>query len=200
MLYLHRKNKIMHFKNTILLLFVVCLGTSVSAQKYLSTGKAVVTEEWNGNQFTSEKTFAENISEAPQFGILSNLLENETLRNRLENNEMVTIFAFTDAPFEQMTEKSRDSILVNTKLTNAMVRYLAVAGRVDSNSLKKEAEKNGGQTSIKTLNGQLLGIKESNGKLQLVDSENRTATIIASDFYHKNGLFHIVNGLIFPEM
>lgn len=188
----------MHFKNTILLLFIACLGTTVSAQKYLSTGKVEVSKEWEGNNFTSTKTFTENITEAPQFKILAKLLKNDILRHKLENEEMVTIFAMTDASFLQLSEKSRDSILGNTALINSMVKYLAVPGRIDSNSLQQEVTKNGGKTSMKTLDGQTLSIRKSNGNLQLVDSENRTATIIASDFYHKNGFFHIVSGLIFP--
>ncbi len=188
----------MRFKNTFLLLFIVFLGTTVSAQKYISAGKAEVSKEWEGNNFISTKTFAENIAEAPQFTVWTKLLKNEPLRESLENKEMVTIFAMTDTAFMELPKKSRDSILGNTKLMNSMVKYLTIPGRVDSNSLKEEVKKNGGKTSMKTLEGQTLGIKESNGELQLFDSENRTATIIASDFYHKNGFFHIVSGLIFP--
>ena len=188
----------MRFKNTFLLLFIVFLGTTVSAQKYISAGKAEVSKEWEGNNFISTKTFAENIAEAPQFTVWTKLLKNEPLRESLETKEMVTIFAMTDTAFMELPKKSRDSILGNTKLMNSMVKYLTIPGRVDSNSLKEEVKKNGGKTSMKTLEGQTLGIKESNGELQLFDSENRTATIIASDFYHKNGFFHIVSGLIFP--
>ncbi|AFL81935.1 secreted/surface protein with fasciclin-like repeats [Aequorivita sublithincola DSM 14238] len=188
----------MRLKNTILLLFMACLGTTVSAQKYLSTGKAEVSKEWEGNNFTSTKTFTENIAEAPQFTVLAKILLNDPLRQKLESEEMVTIFAMTNASFSELPKKSRDSILGNTALVNSMVKYLAVPGRIDSNSLQQEVTKNGGRTSMKTLDGQTLGIRETNGNLQLVDSENRTATIIASDFYHKNGFFHIVSGLIFP--
>ncbi|MBK5215105.1 MAG: fasciclin domain-containing protein [Flavobacteriaceae bacterium] len=188
----------MQFRNLSLLLFMVCLGTTVSAQKYLSANTVEISKEWEGNNFTSTKSFAENIAEAPQFKILSKLLKNNPLQQKLENEEMVTIFAFTDTAFLQLSKKSRDSIINNSKLMNAMVKYLTVPGRVDSYTLKTAVEKNNGTIYLKTLDGQKLGIRESNGKLQLVDSEKRTATIIASDFYHKNGFFHIVEGLIFP--
>ncbi len=190
----------MHLKNTFLLLFIVCLGTSVSAQKYLSADKTEVSKEWEGNNFTSTKTFTENISEAQQFKILSKLLKNDLLRQKLENEEMVTIFAITDSAFLQLSKKSKDSILGNTLLMNAMVKYLAVPGRVDSYTIKTAIEKNGGTAYLKTLDGQNLEVRETNGQLELVDSENRTATIIAPDFYHKNGFFHIVSGYVFPAV
>ena len=188
----------MQFKNTLLLLFMVCFGTTISAQKYISASTTDVSKEWEGNNFTSTKTFAENIAEAPQFTILSKLLKSDPLRKKLESEEMVTIFAMTDEAFLQLPKKSRDSILGNTTLMNSMVKYLAVPGRVDSYTLKTTIEKSGGTAYLKTLDGQSLSIRENNGQLQLVDSEKRTATIIASDFYHKNGFFHIVSGLIFP--
>lgn len=188
----------MQLKNTLLLFFFVCFGTTVSAQKYLSTTNVLVTDEWQGNHFTSTKTFAENIEEAPQFTILAKLLKNEALRKTLESEEMVTIFAVTDSAFLKLPKKSRDSLLGNTALMTSMVKYLAVPGRLDSNSLKTAIEKNGGKAYVTTLDGRKLGIQEENGTLVLVDAENNTATIIAPDFYHKHGFFHIVVGFVFP--
>lgn len=188
----------MRIKNTFLLLFIVCLGTTVSAQKYISTNTAEVSKTLGESTFTSNKTFYENIEEAPDFTILAKILKNEPSRKKLEIKEMVTFFAIADEAFLNLSKKSRDSILGNSKIINSVVKYMAVPGRVDSNTLKNEIAKKGGTIYLKTLEGENLGVRETNGALQLVDSENRTATIIAQDFYHKNGFFHIVNGLIFP--
>lgn len=188
----------MRIKNTFLLLFIVCLGTTVSAQKYISTNTAEVSKTLGESTFTSNKTFYENIEEAPDFTILAKILKNEPSRKKLESQEMVTFFAIADEAFLNLSKKSRDSILGNSKIINSVVKYMAVPGRVDSNTLKNEIAKKGGTIYLKTLEGENLGVRETNGALQLVDSENRTATIIAQDFYHKNGFFHIVNGLIFP--
>lgn len=188
----------MRIKNTFLLLFIVCLGTTVSAQKYISTNTVEVSKTLGESTFTSNKTFYENIEEAPDFTILAKILKNEPSRKKLESQEMVTFFAIADEAFLNLSKKSRDSILGNSKIINSVVKYMAVPGRVDSNTLKNEIAKKGGTIYLKTLEGENLGVRETNGALQLVDSENRTATIIAQDFYHKNGFFHIVNGLIFP--
>lgn len=188
----------MRIKNTFLLLFIVSLGTTVSAQKYISTNTTEVSKTLGESTFTSKKTFYENIEEAPDFTILAKILKNEPSRKKLESQEMVTFFAIADEAFLNLSKKSRDSILGNSKIINSVVKYMAVPGRVDSNTLKNEIAKKGGTIYLKTLEGENLGVREINGALQLVDSENRTATIIAQDFYHKNGFFHIVDGLIFP--
>ena len=188
----------MHFKITFLLLFIVCFGTTVSAQKYLSTKNAEVSKVLGESSFSSSKTFFENIEEAPDFTILAKILRTGSSRKTLESKEMVTIFALADEAFMNLPKKSRDSVLGNNQLVNSIVKYLAVPGRLDSNSLKTAVEKNGGKAYLTTVEGQSLEIKEEAGQLVLVDAHNNKAIIIASDFYHKNGFFHIVDGLIFP--
>lgn len=188
----------MQFKNTFLILFMVCFGANVSAQKYISTKNAEVSKVLGESSFTSSKTFYENIEEAPDFTILAKVLKSDPLRKKLEGQEMVTIFALADEAFLNLSKKTRDSILGNTKLVGSIIKYLAVPGRLDSNSLKNAVEKNGGAAYLTTVEGQRLTIKQEAGQLVLVDTHNNTARIIAPDFYHKNGFFHIVNGMIYP--
>jgi uncharacterized surface protein with fasciclin (FAS1) repeats len=189
----------MQFKNTFLLLFIICFGTTVSAQKYKSKSTAEVSKTLGESNFTSNKTFFENIEEAPDFTILAKILSNNQFQQTLKNEEMVTFFAVADESFLKLPKKTRDSILGNTKIVNSMLKYLAVPGRVDSNSLKMAVAKNSGKAYMMTLQGENLGIKEENGQLIIFDENNKTARIIASDFYHKNGFFHIIDGLVFPS-
>lgn len=188
----------MQFKNLILLLFLINLANPVIAQKYLSTESVKVSKEWNGNKFTSTNTFSENIAEAKTLAFFAKICDDEGLLAEIEKEEMVTIFAITDSAFLKMPEKSRDSILSNKDMTRSLVKYLTVPGRLDSHSLRMAVVKNGGKAYLATLNGEKLGVREINGELQLIDSENRTATFVEADFYHKNGFFHIVEGFVFP--
>jgi len=199
LLYLHFKKIVMLFKNSILLLLLLCFSVTVSAQKYLSKNNAEVSRTLGQSTFTSTKTFYENIKEAPDFTVLAKVLKNGSTRQQLEKLEVVTIFAVADESFLNLPKKSRDSILDSPRILNSMLTFLAVPGRVDSHSLKNEIAKTGATVNLKTINGENLGVRNLNGTLQLVDSENRTANIIASDFYHKNGFFHIIDGLVFPD-
>ena len=112
---------------------------------------------------------------------------------------MVTFFAISDEAFLKFNKETRDSILGNPMLLKGVINFLAVPGRLDSHALKTEIAKKGGPIYLKTLSGEQLGVRETDGQLQLFDSENRTATVIAKDFYHKNGFFHIIDALIFPR-
>ncbi len=188
----------MQLKNTFLILFMIGFGATVSAQKYISTKSAEVSKVLGESKFTSSKTFFENIEEAPDFTILAKILKNDQFRKTLESQEMVTIFALADEAFMNLSKKSRDSILGNKRLVSSIVKYLAVPGRLDSNSLKNAVEKNGGKAYLTTVEGQRLAIKEEAGQLILIDENNNIARIIAPDFYHKNGFFHIIGGIVFP--
>ncbi|MRT17422.1 fasciclin domain-containing protein [Vitellibacter sp. q18] len=189
----------MLFKNSILILLFLCFVIPVSAQKYLSTDAAVVSKNLGNSTFTSNKSFYDNIVDAPDFTIMAQILKTDGSRKNLESQEMVTFFAISDEAFLKFNKETRDSILGNPMLLKGVINFLAVPGRLDSHALKTEIAKKGGPIYIKTLSGEQLGVRETDGQLQLFDSENRTATVIAKDFYHKNGFFHIIDALIFPR-
>lgn len=189
----------MLLKNSVFLLLFCCAIIPVSAQKYLSTDAAEVSKNLGNSTFSSSKSFYDNIVDAPDFTIMAQILKTDGSRKNLEGQEMVTFFAISDEAFLEFNKKTRDSLLGNPQILKGVIKYLAVPGRLDSHSLKTEIAKKGGPIYLKTLSGEQLGVRETNGELQLFDSENRSATIIAKDFYHKNGFFHIIDGLIFPR-
>ncbi|MGB3343278.1 MAG: fasciclin domain-containing protein [Aequorivita sp.] len=189
----------MYLKSLSCLFLFLIFGNSVFSQKYLAVETSDVSSEWKGNTFNSSKTFYDNIENAPQFGVLSKILKSESLRKSIEDQEMVTIFAFSNEAFSDFSKETTDSIVGNSKLMNAIVKNMVVPGRVDENSLRTEVKKQNGLIYLTTLSHQKLGVKEVNGRLILVDSEGNTATITDTNFTHKNGFFHIVNGLIYPQ-
>jgi len=188
----------MFSKKISLLLFIAVCSNFVSAQKYLSKEVPEISKNWNDNTFTSTKTFQENIAEAPEFSKLAKILKNENLSKRIESEEMVTIFALNDEAFSKLNKKERDSVTGNKLLLSSIINYLIVPGRIDQHGLITEAKNHGGKFYLSTLNGENLGVIEKEGKIYLEDSKGRLAAIIATDFYHKNGFFHIIDSFVFP--
>ena len=189
----------MVLKNISLLLFIIVCGNLVSAQKYLSKEMPEISKKWNENTFTSTKSFEENIGEASEFTILSKILKDNSLTEAIEKNEMVTIFAVSNEAFSKLNKKEKDSLLGNKELMVSMVKYLTVPGRIDKHGLETEAKKHNGKFYLATLNGENLTVFEKEGQLYLIDSQGRRAAITYTDFYHKNGFFHIIDGLVFPD-
>jgi uncharacterized surface protein with fasciclin (FAS1) repeats len=173
--------------------------TSVSAQKYSSGLTSEVQSTWEGISFSSKKTIQENINEAPTLSVIAKVASENELVAALAKEEMVTLFVPMDVAFTNLSKKERESLLSNRSRLSSMVKFLSIPGRVDLNSLTTAIEKNGGTAYFTTLSGETIGTKILNNNVVLFDSENNMATITASNFYHKNGFFHIINELVYPS-
>jgi len=185
--------------NQRLLFFVLLINTIGFAQKYTKTDTSELSKNWNETTFYASKSFTENITEIPSFSILKKNLELGASTKEIEDQEMVTIFAMTNNAYEKL-KGVNDSIFDIVPITNriAIIKYHVIPGRVDKRSIKKAIQYKGGIAYFMTLQGVKLGIKEENSQLFLVDSFGNTSVISATDFYHKNGFFHIVEGYVLP--
>jgi len=189
----------MKAKNIKILILVILVGTTSIAQKYTNKENVNIVKEWNGTSFSSTKTISENIENSADFSMLKKALKSQEILDALASEEMITVFAITNKGFEKYKEK-QDSIFSSSNAENlkAVIKYHIIPGRVDSHSIKKSIERKGGTIYYATLQGEKLGIKEENGQLLLVDSKGNTSLISTTDFYHKNGFFHIVDGIVYP--
>ena len=95
----------MQFKNTFLLLFIICFGGSVFAQKYISKSNTEVSKVLGHSNFTSRKTFFENIEEAPDFTILAKILKTDPARGTLEKTRNGDNFCHCGRIFSQFAQK-----------------------------------------------------------------------------------------------
>ena len=185
--------------NQRLLFFILLINTIGFAQKYTKTDTSELSKNWNETTFYASKTFTENITKIPSFSTLKKNLELGSSTKEIEDQEMVTIFAMTNNAYEKL-QGVNDSVFDIVPITNriAIIKYHVIPGRVDKRSIKKAIQYKGGIAYFMTLQGVKLGIKEENSQLFLVDSFGNTSVISATDFYHKNGFFHIVEGYVLP--
>ncbi|MAZ72245.1 MAG: hypothetical protein CMC70_03770 [Flavobacteriaceae bacterium] len=175
-------------------LLLVCLLTvfTVSAQKYTNTQTQPTTKEWKGLTFSSEKSIFQNIENADEFSKAWPLFKDGVIAE----DAMLTAFVMVNSSFNELTKDEEESLFADS--WKPFVTYHLIPGRVDSNALVKAVANGNGTAYFDTVLGQRLGVKEVNGKLVLFDGQGNTAEIIASDYYHKNGFFHVVNGLLMP--
>ncbi len=176
-------------------LLFVCLLTAfaASAQKYTHTNTQTTTKDWKGLTFTSEKSLFQNIENVDEFSKVAPLFKNGVIAD----DAMLTAFVMVNNSFSDLDEEKEESLFANA--WKPFITYHLIPGRVDSNSLVKAVANGSGTAYFNTILGQRLGVKEVAGKLVLFDEQGNTANIIAQDYYHKNGFFHIVDGLLLPE-
>lgn len=182
---------------TFLIIFFLAAAT-IQAQKYKNTETTKVTKEWNGSTFTSDKTLSENLETTSSFSLMNTALKKNSIKDALAKEEMVTVFVVTNEGFAQVQKK--DSIFKTSKepQLKALIAYHTIPGRLDSHSIKKTLDKNNGTANYATLEGENLAFKKEGGQIYLVDKKGNKSLISATDFYHKNGLFHIVEGMVLP--
>jgi uncharacterized surface protein with fasciclin (FAS1) repeats len=189
-------------KAKLLLSTILCVITAsvITAQnKYKSDEGIVVAKTYDGTVFTSEKTFIENIAGVGDFTYLNAILEDESLVDMLGEDEMITVFAPKNATFNSLEEKTRDSILSNPTLVRGIMKRHVIPGRVDSNSILKGIAKNDGVIQYTTLAQERISFAlNKSGQIIMFDSDKNSAVITSEDYMHKNGFFHVVDGLIYP--
>jgi uncharacterized surface protein with fasciclin (FAS1) repeats len=176
-----------------LLLICLLVAFAASAQKYTNTKTQTTTKEWKGLMFSSEKSIFQNIENIDEFSKAAPLFKDGVIAD----DAMITAFVMVDNSFIKLDEEKEKSLFADS--WKSFVTYHLIPGRVDSNSLVKAVANGNGTAYFNTVLGQRLGVKEVGGELVLFDGQGNTATIIAKDYYHKNGFFHIVDGLLMPS-
>jgi uncharacterized surface protein with fasciclin (FAS1) repeats len=186
----------MNFRHIICFAFLA-VSTIASAQKYKNVSASTVTKDWQGVTFSSTIALQENLSKSTSFSFMTKILKNEALAGQLSKEEMVTIFVVNDASFMALDEDTRNALLNDTQRVAKLVKFHTVPGRLDKNSIEKAISLNGGTAYFLTLDDKKLLASKKGDVLYISDGKGNSATIKDTNFYHKNGFFHMVEGFAF---
>jgi uncharacterized surface protein with fasciclin (FAS1) repeats len=187
----------MRYTATFSLLFIFFFNATLFGQKYLNSDDVLVETEWHGVTFSSDKSLLENLAMVPNFAETGLILEN--FQEKLfSEGEMYTVFVSVDSSFKALPEETYKELFGSGDQLERFFKLYVVPGRLDSYALKTAIEKNNGSIRLKTLGNEDLGVKEIDGKLVIFDSNQNVAKITDANFYHAQGFFHIIDGLVFP--
>ena len=99
-----------------------------------------------------------------------------------------TVFAPTDEAFAQIPEADLQALLADKEALTAVLTYHVVSGKVMAQDVVN-------LSSATTVNGQDLEIKVWDGKV-MIDG----ATVLSTDIEATNGVIHVIDQVILPEM
>lgn len=124
------------------------------------------------------------------FSTLVTAVKAAGLVETLKGEGPFTVFAPTNDAFAKLPEGTVESLLKpeNKDQLTQVLTYHVVPGKVS-------AEGAMGLTSAKTVQGGEITIKTMDGKV-MVDN----ATVIQADIMAKNGVIHVIDTVIMPEM
>ena len=99
-----------------------------------------------------------------------------------------TVFAPTDEAFAQIPEDQLNALLADKEALTAVLTYHVVAGKVMAADVVK-------LSTAETVNGQSVDIEVMDGKVMIDGAE-----VVSADIQTTNGVIHVINKVILPDM
>ena len=106
----------------------------------------------------------------------------------LQGEGPFTVFAPTDEAFARIPEAQLQALLADKEALTQVLLYHVVPGKVSAADVVT-------LSSAETAGGQTVMIEVVNGSVMLGD-----ATVVATDIEASNGLIHVIDRVMLPEM
>lgn len=106
----------------------------------------------------------------------------------LQGEGPFTVFAPTDEAFAKIPQEQLQALLANKEALQKVLLYHVVPGRVEASQVVN-------LSSAETAAGQNVSIMVENGSVKVDD-----ANVVATDIQASNGVIHVIDRVILPEM
>jgi uncharacterized surface protein with fasciclin (FAS1) repeats len=123
---------------------------------------------------------------AGKFTTLAALLKQAGLAGTLQGKGPFTVFAPTDAAFAKVPKATLAALGKDRAKLRAVLLYHVAAGRVTAAKIVR-------LHSVRTLNGQAVKVRVSQGKVTIGG-----AGVIATDIGASNGVIHVIDKVLIP--
>jgi uncharacterized surface protein with fasciclin (FAS1) repeats len=169
----------------------------------ISTGPifaAETTKMVGGAAMYPSKNIVENAVNSKDHTTLVAAVKAAGLVPTLESPGPFTVFAPTNEAFARLPAGTVDTLLKpeNKKTLTNVLTYHVVAGRLTTKDLREKIKDGGGKAELKTVEGEPLTVKESGGKLWLMDAKGNMAEITIGDVMQSNGVIQVINTVMLP--
>jgi uncharacterized surface protein with fasciclin (FAS1) repeats len=147
------------------------------------------------------KTIVDNAMNSADHTTLVAAVKAAGLVDTLNGNGPFTVFAPTNAAFEQLPAGTVDNLLKpeNKSMLTKVLTYHVVAGKYDSKALASLIAKGKGKAQLKTVSGGILWAMMDGNNIVLRDEKGGTSTVTTADVFQSNGIIHVVNMVLMPN-
>lgn len=153
----------------------------------VSAGMAAPCGSSSSSPASASKDVIDTAVGAGKFSTLAKALGAAGLVETLKGKGPFTVFAPDDDAFAKVPPDALNALLADkTKLTKVLTFHV-VSGDVQAKKVVK-------LKSVKSLEGQNLPIKQSDGKVMIGD-----ANVIATDIECSNGVIHVIDKVLMPQ-
>ena len=161
--------------------------SAASAVALAAAGPASAVQADHSARATADKNIVETAVATGKFKTLASLLQQAGLAGTLQGKGPYTVFAPTDAAFAKVPKATLDALGKDKAKLRAVLLYHVAEGKLTAAKVVK-------RSSVKTLNGQRVSVRVSNGKAYVGGARVTTADVRAS-----NGVMHVINRVLLPR-
>ncbi len=181
----------------ILFLLVAMMAASGAASAQMMKENPMV----GGAAMYPTKTIVDNAMNSADHTTLVAAVKAAGLVDTLQGKGPFTVFAPTNAAFEQLPAGTVDNLLKpeNKSMLTRVLTYHVVAGKYDAKSLAGLIAKGKGKAQLKTVSGGTLWAMMDGANIVLRDEKGGTSTVTTADVFQSNGVIHVVNMVLMPN-
>ena len=178
-------------------LAILALSTALISGAAFAAGEPMVGEA----PMYPTKTIDQNASTAKNLTTLVSAVKEAGLADTLSGKGPFTVFAPTNAAFDQLPKGTVDSLMKpdNKAKLKTILTYHVVPGKLDTKDLKADVKKGNGKAMLKTVEGKDLTVTEQGSKLIITDAAGNKADITTADVEQSNGVVHVIDHILMPN-
>lgn len=176
------------------------------AEDTATTTTGTATDTMMADQMANDTAMSETIVQVaqgnPNFSTLVTAVQSAGLGDTLSGAGPFTVFAPTNAAFEEVPQATRDELLSpagQEDLSNILT-YHVVSGETNAAALTQAIEAAGAEGhTLTTVNGATLTATLEGGNVILTDEAGNEATVTQTDVDASNGVIHAIDAVLMPE-
>ena len=192
-------------KLSIMLASAAALSLAACAETDTTADDTAMADDMTADQMAVDDTAAGTIVEVaqgnPDFSTLVSAVTSADLGATLSGTGPYTVFAPTNAAFEEVPQATRDELMSpagQQDLANILT-YHVVEGNVDAATLAQAIQDAGADGyTITTVNGGKLAARMDGDNVVLRDAAGNTATVTQTDVEASNGVIHAIDTVVMP--
>ena len=149
-----------------------------------------------------DKTIVTNASTSPIHTTLVNAVQQADLVDTLNSPGPFTVFAATDDAFDQVPQQTINSLMMdeNRAQLRKVLTYHVIPGRITAADLMTRIRAGNGRVTLPTIAGDRLTFEMRGDMVMLTGFNGSTATVTQADVMQSNGVIHVVDGVLLPQM
>ena len=146
-----------------------------------------------GKEMFPNKNIVENAVNSKDHTTLVAAVKAAGLVETLEGKGPFTVFAPTNAAFGKLPAGTVDSLVKpeNKPTLTKILTYHVVAGKLDAADLTDGKK-------LKTVEGEELTVKKSDGKTWIIDAKGDQSMVSITNVHQSNGVIHVVDTVLLP--